>query len=99
MVTSIHHNRTRAGVLQKADVVDPTDECSRRAQPVWAPQSFGQLCGTLRGPPRSRRAFAKVLAELLRRVALAPRDLPDADDLTAAAGRLFIELERREQSQ
>jgi hypothetical protein len=42
---------------------------------------------------------AEVLAEVLRRVALAPHDLPDADDLTAAADRLFVELDRREQSQ
>jgi hypothetical protein len=42
---------------------------------------------------------AEVLAELLRRVALAPHDLPDNEDLTAAADRLFSELDRREQSQ
>lgn len=42
---------------------------------------------------------AEVLAELLRRIALAPHDLPDSDDLTAAADRLFVELDRREQSQ
>jgi len=41
---------------------------------------------------------AEVLAELLRRVALAPHDLPDPDDLTAAADCLFVELDRREQS-
>ena len=41
---------------------------------------------------------AEVLTELLRRVALVPHDLPDADDLTAAADRLFVELDRREQS-
>ena len=41
---------------------------------------------------------AEVLAELLRRVALAPHDLPDADDLTSAADRLFVELDRRERS-
>jgi hypothetical protein len=41
---------------------------------------------------------AEVLAELLRRVALAPHDLPDSNDLTAAADRLFSELDRREQS-
>jgi hypothetical protein len=41
---------------------------------------------------------AEVLAELLRRVALAPQELPDPDDLTAAADRLFVELDRREQS-
>lgn len=44
------------------------------------------------------RERAEVLAELLRRVALAPHDLPDADDLTAVADRLFVELDRREQS-
>jgi hypothetical protein len=42
---------------------------------------------------------AEVLAELLRRVALVPHDLPDSDDLTAVADRLFSELDRREQSQ
>jgi len=41
---------------------------------------------------------AEVLAELLRRVALAPHDLPDNDDLTSAADRLFSDLDRREQS-
>lgn len=41
---------------------------------------------------------AEVLAELLRRVGLASHDLPDPDDLTAAADRLFVELDRREQS-
>ena len=41
---------------------------------------------------------AEVLAELLRRLALAPHDLPDEDDLTAAADRLFVELDRREPS-
>jgi hypothetical protein len=41
---------------------------------------------------------AEVLAELLRRVALAPHDLADPDDLTAAADRLFVELDRREHS-
>ena len=42
---------------------------------------------------------AEVLAELLRRIALAPHDLPDADDLTAAADSLFVDLDRREHSQ
>lgn len=47
-------------------------------------------------PDRER---AEVLAELLRRVALAPHDLPHDDDLTATADQLFVELDRREQSQ
>ena len=44
------------------------------------------------------RDQAEVLAELLRRVALAPHDLPDSDDLIVAADRLFVELDRREQA-
>ena len=40
---------------------------------------------------------ATVLAELLRRSALAPHDLPEDADLVAAADRLFSELDRREQ--
>ena len=44
------------------------------------------------------RDRAEVWAELLRRLALVPHDLPDSDDLTAAADRLFVELDRREQS-
>jgi hypothetical protein len=44
------------------------------------------------------RGWAEVLAELLRRLALAPHDLPDPDDVTAA-DRLFVALDRHEQSQ
>jgi hypothetical protein len=39
---------------------------------------------------------AEVLAELLRRVALAPHDLPNCDDLAATADQVFVELDRRE---
>jgi hypothetical protein len=41
---------------------------------------------------------AQVLAELLRRVALSPHDLPDPDDLVAAADQIVVELDRGEQS-
>jgi len=41
----------------------------------------------------------EVLVELLRRAALAPHDLPSEDDLTAAADRLFADLDRREDSE
>ncbi len=47
-------------------------------------------------PERDR---SELVAELARRVALAPHDLPQDDDLTAAADRLFRELDRREQSE
>jgi DNA-directed RNA polymerase specialized sigma24 family protein len=40
---------------------------------------------------------AEVLAELLRRVAGTPHDLPDAEDLVAVADQVFVELDRREQ--
>ena len=40
---------------------------------------------------------AEVLAELLRRVAATPHDLPDPEDLVSLANQLFVELDRREQ--
>jgi hypothetical protein len=42
---------------------------------------------------------SELVAELVRRVALAPHDLPHDDDLVAAADGLFIELDRHEQSE
>jgi hypothetical protein len=39
---------------------------------------------------------SEIVAELARRVALAPHDLPNDNDLLAAADRLFSELDRRE---
>jgi len=40
---------------------------------------------------------AEVFNELLRRIALSPHDLPQDEDLIAAADRLFADLDRREQ--
>ena len=45
-------------------------------------------------PDRDR---SELVAELARRVALAPHDLPKDEDLVAAADHLFTELDRREQ--
>jgi hypothetical protein len=42
---------------------------------------------------------SEVVAELVRRVAFAPHDLPTDTDLVAAADHLFLELDRREQPQ
>jgi len=39
---------------------------------------------------------SELVAELARRVALTPHDLPQDDDLVAAADHLFTELDRRE---
>jgi hypothetical protein len=40
---------------------------------------------------------SELVAELARRVALSPHDTPRDDDLVAAADRLFVELDHREQ--
>jgi len=40
---------------------------------------------------------AEILSELLRRVAMAPHDLPSDGDLLTAADQLFTDLDRREQ--
>jgi len=44
-------------------------------------------------PDRDR---SELMTELVRRVALAPHDLPTDEDLVASADRLFVELDRRE---
>jgi hypothetical protein len=44
-------------------------------------------------------ARSEVVAELVRRVASLPHDLPSDTDLVAAADQLFLELDRREQPQ
>ena len=45
-------------------------------------------------PDRDRSEF---VAELARRIGMAPHDPPQDDDLVAAADYLFTELDRREQ--
>ena len=47
-------------------------------------------------PDRER---SELVAELARRVAMAPHDLPLDDDLVTAADSLFSELDRREPSE
>jgi hypothetical protein len=44
----------------------------------------------------SEQERSEVLAELVRRVAVFPHDSPDDQDLTAAADRVFRDLDRRE---
>jgi hypothetical protein len=41
---------------------------------------------------------SELVAELVRRLAMAAHDLPTDDDLVSAADQLFAELDRREQS-
>jgi hypothetical protein len=47
-------------------------------------------------PHRDR---SELVAELVRRLALGPYDLPHDNDLVAAADRLFVELDRHERSE
>ncbi len=65
-------------------------ECESRAMT----RAAKKLIDEFEALPNEDRA--EVLAELLRRVALAPHDLPSDEDLTAAADRLFADLDRRE---
>jgi hypothetical protein len=41
---------------------------------------------------------SELVAELVRRVAMAPHDLPADEDLVSAADHLFADLDRRERS-
>jgi len=58
-------------------------------------QAAKKLVGEFDALPEAEREA--VLAELLRRAAGGPHDLPTEEDLTAAADRVFQELDRREQ--
>jgi hypothetical protein len=58
-------------------------------------QAVKQLVHQFDALPEAERQ--EVLAELLRRARTEPHDLPSDDDLTAAADRLFQDLDKREQ--
>jgi hypothetical protein len=45
------------------------------------------------------RDRSELVAELVRRVALAPHDLPHDEDLVVGAHRLFVELDHHDQSE
>ena len=60
------------------------------------PQVTRRLLEAIEALPDEERS--ELVAELARRVALAPHNGPDESDLTAAADRLFLALDRREQS-
>jgi len=60
-------------------------------------QAAKKLLDELEALPDEDRA--ELVAELLRRTAFAQHDLPQDDDLVASADRLFVELDRHEQSQ
>ena len=47
----------------------------------------------------SEQDRSELMAELLRRAAHAPHDLPQDTELVAAADRLFLDLDRREKSE
>jgi hypothetical protein len=58
-------------------------------------QAAKKLVGEFDALPEAERE--QVLAELLRRAAAGPHDLPNDKDLTAVADQVFQELDRREQ--
>jgi hypothetical protein len=59
-------------------------------------QATKRLLEEFEALPEQERS--ELVAELARRVAHAPHDGPSDDDLLAAADRLFVELDQREQS-
>jgi hypothetical protein len=58
-------------------------------------QAAEKFVGEFDALPEAERE--QVLAELLRRAAAGPHDLPTDKDLTAVADQVFQELDRREQ--
>jgi hypothetical protein len=81
----------------RALVSDPPtklDAENARCEPDPMTQAAKKLLDEFDALPDRDRS--ELVAELVRRVALAPHDLPQGDDLVAAADRLFIELDRRE---
>ena len=60
-------------------------------------QATKKLLDEFEGLPEPERS--ELVAEFARRVALLPHDAPHDEDLLATADRLFIELDRREQSE
>jgi hypothetical protein len=58
-------------------------------------QAAKKFVGEFDALPEAERE--EVLAELLRRAAAGPHELPNEQDMTAAADEVFHELDRREQ--
>ena len=56
-----------------------------------------QILADIEELPESERSA--LVAELARRVAATPHDLPNEPDLIAVADQVFVELDRREQDQ
>lgn len=75
---------------------DELDARNARCESDRMTQAAKKLLDEFDALPAQDRA--ELLAELLRRAALAPHDLPQDDDLVAAADHLFVDLDRREQS-
>ena len=67
-----------------------------RCHPELMTQAAKKLLDQFEALPE--REQAEVLSALLQSTALAPHELPTDEDLATAADRLFVELDRREQS-
>ena len=72
------------------------DVHNRRCDSGNVTQAARKLLEDFEALPDADRS--ELLAELLRRVATAPHDLPTDEDLVSAADQLFVDLDRREQS-
>lgn len=76
-------------------ITDELDAKNAKWDSDFVTQSTKKLLEEFEALPDQDRS--ELMAELARRVALAPHDLPQDEDLVAAADRLFTELDRREQ--
>ena len=76
-------------------ITDKLDAKNTRCDSDFVTQATQKLLDEFEALPERDRS--ELVAELARRVALAPHDLPQDSDLVAAADRLFAELDRREQ--
>jgi hypothetical protein len=78
-------------------IIDKLDGKNTKCEPDRMTQAAKKLLDEF--DALADRDRSELVAELVRRVALAPHDLPHDDDLISAADHLFIELDRHEQSE
>ena len=76
-------------------ITDKLDAKNTKCDSDFVTQATQKLLDEFEALPERDRS--ELVAELARRVALAPHDLPQDNDFVAAADRLFTELDRRDQ--
>jgi hypothetical protein len=80
--------------LKASTSIDPLDANNTTWDSDFVTDATQKLLDDFEALPDRDRS--ELVAELARRVSLASHDLPQEDDLLAAADRLFTELDRRE---